>query len=144
LLSALIHFFEHGCWGFLEQMDTEGEALTAKDQLFILMQAGLYLTATRGFAAPEALICYERAESLCVSLNQPLVLFSALRGLWRYSACSRVVIVRVLIVFCGSELVLRMWISADSLHNSELALVECQRLAVGRGTAGTSGVQGCE
>ena len=49
------------------------------------MQAGLYLTATRGFAAPEALSCYERAESLCVSLNQPLVLFSALRGLWRYS-----------------------------------------------------------
>src|SRR6266436_4978992 len=49
------------------------------------MQAGLYLTATRGFASPEALICYERAESLCVSLNRPLVLFSALRGLWRYS-----------------------------------------------------------
>jgi predicted ATPase len=49
------------------------------------MQAGLYLTATRGFAAPEALICYERAESLCVWLNRPLVLFSVLRGLWRYS-----------------------------------------------------------
>ena len=49
------------------------------------MQAGLYLTATRGYTAPEALVCYERAESLCVSLNQPLVLFSALRGLWRYS-----------------------------------------------------------
>src|SRR6516164_11445819 len=62
-----------------------GHGLTAEDRLFILMQAGLYLTATRGFAAPEALSCYERAESLCVSLNQPLVLFSALRGLWRYS-----------------------------------------------------------
>jgi predicted ATPase len=85
LLSALIHFFEHGRWGSPEQMDIEGQGLTAEDQLFILMQAGLYLTATRGFAAPEALTCYERAESLCVSLNQPLVLFSALRGLWRYS-----------------------------------------------------------
>jgi predicted ATPase len=84
LLSALIHFFEHGRWGSLEQMDIEGQALTAEDRLFILMQAGLYLTTTRGFAAPEALACYERAESLCVSLNQPLVLFSALRGLWRY------------------------------------------------------------
>ena len=49
------------------------------------MQAALYLTTTRGFAAPEARICYERAESLCHSLNRPLVLFSALIGLWRYS-----------------------------------------------------------
>ncbi len=85
LLAALIHFFENGRWGLPEEMDVEGHGLTAEDQLFILMQAGLYLTATRGFAAPEALSCYERAESLCVSLNQPLVLFSALRGLWRYS-----------------------------------------------------------
>ena len=88
LLSALIHFFENGRWGLPEEMDVEGHALTAEDQLFILMQAGLYLTATRGFAAPEALSCYERAESLCVSLNQPLVLFSALRGLWRHSLIS--------------------------------------------------------
>jgi hypothetical protein len=85
LLAALIHFFENGRWGSPEEMDVEGHGLTAEDQLFILMQAGLYLTATRGFAAPEALSCYERAESLCVSLKQPLVLFSALRGLWRYS-----------------------------------------------------------
>jgi predicted ATPase len=85
LLSALIHFFENGRWGSPEEMGVEGEGLTAEDQLFILMQAGLYLTTTRGFAAPEALACYERAESLCVLLKQPLVLFSALRGLWRYS-----------------------------------------------------------
>ena len=63
----------------------EGQSLTAEDQLFILMQAGLYLTATRGFAAPEARICYERAESLCHSLNRPLLLYSALIGQWRYS-----------------------------------------------------------
>ena len=49
------------------------------------MQAGLYLTATRGLAAPEARICYERAESLCHSLNRPLLLYSALMGQWRYS-----------------------------------------------------------
>jgi tetratricopeptide (TPR) repeat protein len=85
LLSVLMHFFEDGRWGSPVQMDVEGKGLTAEDQLFILMQAGLYLTATRGFPAPEALACYECAESLCVSLNQPLVLFSALRGLWRYS-----------------------------------------------------------
>jgi hypothetical protein len=85
LLSVLAHFFEQGRWGLLVEMGAEGQGLTAEDQLFILMQAALYLTATRGFATPEALICYERAESLCVSLNQPLVLFSTLRGLWRHS-----------------------------------------------------------
>jgi serine/threonine protein kinase len=85
LLSVLVHFFEHGRWDSPVEKGVEGQSLTAEDQLFILMQAGLYLTATRGFAAPEALTCYERAESLCKVLDRPLVLFSALRGLWRYS-----------------------------------------------------------
>ena len=30
-------------------------------------------------------MCYERAESLCHSLNRPLLLYVALMGLWRYS-----------------------------------------------------------
>ena len=85
LLSVLVHFFEHGRWGSLVETAVEGQSLTAEDQLFILMQAGLYLTATRGLAAPEARICYERAESLCHSLNRPLLLYSALIGQWRYS-----------------------------------------------------------
>ena len=85
LLSVLVHFFEHGRWDSPVKMGVEGQSLTAEDQLFILTQAGLYLSVTRGLGAPEALICYERAESLCVSLDRPLVLFSALRGLWRYS-----------------------------------------------------------
>ena len=85
LLSVLVHFFEHGRWGSPVETGVEGQSLTAEDQLFILMQAGLYLTATRGLAAPEARICYERAESLCHSLNRPLLLYSALIGQWRYS-----------------------------------------------------------
>jgi predicted ATPase len=85
LLAVLIHFFEGGRWGSPVQKGVDGENLTAEDQLFILMQAGLYLTDTRGFAAPEALICYQGAEALCGALDRPLVLFSALRGLWRYS-----------------------------------------------------------
>ena len=85
LLSVLAHFFEHGRWGSPVETGVEGQSLTAEDQLFILMQAGLYLTATRGMAAPEARICYERAESLCHSLNRPLLLYSALMGQWRYS-----------------------------------------------------------
>ena len=85
LLSVLVHFFEHGRWGSPVETGVEGQSLTAEDQLFILMQAALYLTATRGLAAPEARICYERAESLCHSLNRPLLLYVALMGQWRYS-----------------------------------------------------------
>ena len=85
LLSVLAHFFEHGRWGSLWETGVEGQNLTAEDKLFVLLQAGLYLIATRGFSAPEARICYECVESLCHSLNRPLALFSALEGQWRYS-----------------------------------------------------------
>jgi tetratricopeptide (TPR) repeat protein len=85
LLSVLVHFFENGRWDSPVKMGTEGQSLTAEDQLFILTQAGLYLSVTRGLGAPEARICYERAESLCHSLNRPLLLYLALIGQWRYS-----------------------------------------------------------
>jgi hypothetical protein len=85
LLSILAHFFERGRWGSPVQMGVEGQSLTGEDQLFILTQAGLYLTATRGMGAPEPRICYERAESLCHSLKRPHLLYSALMGRWRYS-----------------------------------------------------------
>jgi len=85
LLSVLSHFFEHGRWGCPAETVVEGQSLAAEDQLFILLQAGVYIIATRGFSAPEVRICYERMESLCHSLNRPLVLFSALEGQWRYS-----------------------------------------------------------
>jgi predicted ATPase len=85
LLSALVHFFEDGRWGSLLETAIEGQNLTAEDQLFILMQAGSYLTTTRGLGAPEARICYERAEPLCHLLGRPLLLCVALIGQWRYS-----------------------------------------------------------
>jgi tetratricopeptide (TPR) repeat protein len=85
LLSILVHFFEHGRWGSPVQFGVEGQSLTPEDQLFILMQAAAYLTVTRGIGAPETRICYEHAESLCHSLNRPLLLYVALMGLWRYS-----------------------------------------------------------
>jgi hypothetical protein len=84
LLSVLAHFFEHGSWGLLAEMGIEGQSLTAEDQLFILMQAGTYLTVTRDFSAPEARICYERVEALSNSLGRPIP-HSALIGRWRYS-----------------------------------------------------------
>jgi predicted ATPase len=85
LLSALVNFFEKERWGSLAEMSAAGQSLTAEDQLFVLMQAGRCLIHTRGFAAPEARICYERAEALCYSLNRPLVLIFAFEGQWRYS-----------------------------------------------------------
>src|SRR3977135_604451 len=85
LLSVLVHFFEDGRWCFPVEMGLEEQTLTAEDQLFILMQAGLYLTATRGLGAPEVRICYEGAEPLCHSLNHPRRLCLALRGQFRYS-----------------------------------------------------------
>src|SRR6202045_2358338 len=85
MLSVLAHFFERGRWGSPAEIGVEGQSLTAEDHLYILMQAALYLTVTRGFAAPEARMCYERVESLCHSLNRPLLLYSALTSQWRYS-----------------------------------------------------------
>jgi hypothetical protein len=71
-LSVLVHFFENGRWGSPAKTDVEEQCLTEEDQLFILMQAGLYLIHARGMSAPEARICWERAESLCHSLNRPV------------------------------------------------------------------------
>jgi tetratricopeptide (TPR) repeat protein len=85
LLSALVHFFEHGRWGSAAETAVEGQSLTEEDQLFILMQAGLYLTATRGMGAPEATICYACAEPLCQSLNHPRLRWLALMAQWRHS-----------------------------------------------------------
>ena len=85
LLSVLVHFFERGRWGLFAEAAIEGQSLTAEDQLYILMQAGQHLTATRGFAAREAQICYGRVELLCDSLNRPLLPYPALLEQWRYS-----------------------------------------------------------
>jgi hypothetical protein len=66
-------------------MGRRGQRLTAEDQLLILMQAGMYLTVTRGLGTPESRVCYERAEALCHLLNRPLRLYSALMGQWVFS-----------------------------------------------------------
>jgi len=85
LLLVLAHFFENGRWGSLLKPAVEGQSLNSEDQLFVLMQAASYLTATRGLGDSEARICYERAEPLCRLLDRPLPLCVALTGQWRYS-----------------------------------------------------------
>jgi hypothetical protein len=85
LLSVLVHFFERGRWGIFSETTVEAQDLSAEDRLFILMQAGEHLTATRGFAARDAQICYGRVEALCHSLRRPLIPYPALLEQWRYS-----------------------------------------------------------
>jgi predicted ATPase len=116
LLSVLVHFFEHGRWGSPVE-----EGLTAEDQLFILMQAGLYLSATQG-GAPEARICYERAESLSHSLNRPLLLYSALIGQWRYSHATDNLMATI-------QIAQRVYSLAQKQNDSLLLIGACNALA---------------
>jgi hypothetical protein len=121
LLLVLVHFFEDGRWGSPMEKGVEGQSLTAEDQLFILMQAGLYLSATRG-GAPEARICYERAESLSRSLNRPLLLYSALIGQWRYSHATDKLTATL-------QIAERIYSLAQEQNNSGLLIGACNSLA---------------
>ena len=88
LLSVLAHFFEQGRWGSPVEVGVQEFSLTREDKLFVLMQAGLLLTATRGVGTPEARICYERAELFCHSANRPVDLYAALMGQLRHSSAT--------------------------------------------------------
>jgi hypothetical protein len=85
LLSVLGCFFEHGRWRSLVEAGAEGQTLNAEDQLFILMEAGHLITAIRGIGAPEAGLCYDRAESLARSLDRSPSLYMVLIAQWRQS-----------------------------------------------------------
>jgi tetratricopeptide (TPR) repeat protein len=123
LLSALVHFFADGRWGSLVETAAEGQSLTAEDKLFILMQAAKYLTATRGLEAPEARICYERAEPLCQSLNQPRLQCLALKGQWRYCLMTDKLSVAIQIAERGYSL-------AQEQNDAALKIGACAALAV--------------
>jgi predicted ATPase len=122
LLSALVHFFEDGRWGLPVQTAIDGHNLTAEDQLFVLMQAGLYLTLTRGLQSPEARICHERAEPLCHSLNRPLLLYSGLMGQW---VCSLVTEK----LSAAMRIAKRVYSLAHEQHDSALMIGACRALA---------------
>src|SRR6516165_1735171 len=122
LLTALVHFFEDGRWGSLVETTIEGQSLTPEDKLFILMQAGLYLTATRGTAAPEVRICYEHAESLCHSLNRPRLLYAALIGQWRHSLQTDKLTATM-------QIAKRVYSLAQERNDAGLMIGACQALA---------------
>jgi predicted ATPase len=123
LLSALVHFFEQGRWGSPAQVSVKSQSLTAEDQLFVLLQAGLYLTLTRGLGAPEAQICYEHAEPLCHSLNRPLLLYSGLMGQWVNSLVTEK-------ISASMQIAKRVYSLAQEQHDSALIIGACRALAV--------------
>jgi predicted ATPase len=123
LLSALVHFFEEGRWGSFAQVNVKCQSLTAEDQLFVLMQAGLYLTLTRGLGAPEARICYEHAEPLCHSLNRPLLLYSGLMGQWVNSLATEK-------ISASMQIAKRVYSLAQEQQDSALIIGACRALAV--------------
>jgi hypothetical protein len=122
LLSVLAHFFEHGHWGSPIEMGVEGQSLPAKDQLFILMQAGQHLASTRGSSAPETRICCERAEALCNSLKLPGTLGEVLIGQWRYSLFTDKLTTTM-------QLAKRLCSLAQEQNDSALLLKACVALA---------------
>jgi predicted ATPase len=122
LLSVLAHFFEQGRWGSLVETAVEGQRLAAEDQLFILMQAALYLSATRGLGSLEARLCHERAESLCHSLNRPMLLYLALVGQWRYSVWNEKLTATM-------HIAERIYLLAQEQNDSALMIGACRPLA---------------
>jgi serine/threonine protein kinase len=123
LLTVLVHFFEDGRWGSFVETAIEGESLIMEDQLFILMQAGLYLTTTRGLASIDVQLCYERAESLCHSLNDPRLLYMALMGQWRYSLITDKLTATM-------QIAERMYSLAQEQNDAALMIAACRALAV--------------
>jgi predicted ATPase len=135
LLSVLVHFFEDVRWGSPAQTAVAGQSLTAEDQLFVLMQAGMYLAATRGLGASEAQTCYDRAESLCHSLNRPLLLHAALMGQWRFSNTTDR-------VSAALQIAKRIYALAQQRNEPALMIGACTALTVTHyylGDYGTSG-----
>ena len=121
LLLVLSHFFENGRWGSLVETAVEEQSLTAEDQLFILTQAALYLTTSRGMGSPEARICHVRAEALCHSLNRPMHLYVTLIGQWRYSSIHDKLSTTM-------QIAKRVYSLAQEQHNSAMTIGACRAL----------------
>ena len=73
-------FFRTRALGLAGANDVTDQSLTEEDQLFVLTQTGMYLTATRGHSAPEARLCHERVESCVIRWIAPASLFCADRS----------------------------------------------------------------
>jgi hypothetical protein len=72
--------------------------------------------------APEARICYERAEPLCHSLNRPLLLYFALMGQWRYSLYTDT-------LTAAMQVAKRLYSLAHEQNDAALMIGACRALA---------------
>jgi len=78
LLSALAHFCHEGDWARpIDPAPPEVQGLEPADQLEVLTQAGLYLTARKGYTADELRICFDRVRQLAFELGQPVNLYQS-------------------------------------------------------------------
>jgi hypothetical protein len=77
ILSALAHFFECGDW------TRPVRTLSKNARMYVLNQAAVHLSITKGFPAPEAKLAYELARREAEEAESVPDLFLASRGLWR-------------------------------------------------------------
>jgi predicted ATPase len=85
VVSSLSYFFEDGDWTKPFGERDDGQGLEPADQLIILTQAGLNLTATQGYSFPGATAAYARVRELSIALGKENALYSSLISQWRNS-----------------------------------------------------------
>ena len=82
ILLVLRNFFEHDDWGQpVSQGEAHSQGLDPDDQRTVLTDAGIFLSAVRGWGVPEVHRVFTRALELCQRKRDR---FQALRGLWGY------------------------------------------------------------
>jgi hypothetical protein len=84
LVSVLSHFFDRGKWGQFGRPISQDQGIPQSERLDILLQASEYLTATRGYAAPEVEETCAAAVDLSKELRDAASEQRARYGLWRY------------------------------------------------------------
>lgn len=84
VLSSLSSFFEEGDWSKPVE-----QGLRPEDQLVILDQVGLFLTALKGYASEEVQNIYRRVEELCGLLGKKEPLYSVWISRWRFSLVTK-------------------------------------------------------
>ena len=98
------------------------KVLNVLQHISALLQAGHYLTATRGFGAPEVRNCYERSQSLCHALNRPHFLYVSLMGQWRHLCATDRVTARL-------QLAQRIYSLAQQQNEAAQLIGACSALA---------------
>jgi tetratricopeptide (TPR) repeat protein len=123
LLLLLGQFFEKKQWESPVVKAADEHTLSEEDELFILLQTGEYLCATRGFGVPGVRFCYERAESLCHALKRADFLYVSLMGQWRHSCATERGTVRL-------ELAKRVYSHAQNQNDVAQLIGACCALAM--------------